>query len=113
MKDFLLRFSDKTHKDYIPIDVDKETNVLAMIVKKMLGIGNCYKPMFPLQKIKDFIMAMKTIKNVELFIYTSLQPTIANAVLTRLQLQSYFPESHRRYCVLENNDDQKHAIQVD
>ena len=26
---------------------------------------------------------------------------------------TYFPETHRRYCVLENNDDQKHAIQVD
>lgn len=24
-----------------------------------------------------------------------------------------FPETHRKYCELQNNDDQKHAIQVD
>lgn len=113
MKDFLVRFSNKTHKDYIPIDIEKENNVMVRILKKMFGIGNCYKPMFPVQKIKDFIIALKTIENVSLFIYTSLHPTIANAILTRLQLHPYFPETHRRYCVLENNDDQKHAIQVD
>ena len=38
---------------------------------------------------------------------------VADAILTRLQLYSYFPETHRKYCVLENNDDQKHAINVD
>lgn len=42
-----------------------------------------------------------------------MNPKIAEAVLDKLQIGKFFPPSKRKYCDLENDDDQKHAIQVD
>lgn len=52
-------------------------------------------------------------RKVELMLYSSIQPEIAEAILSKLQIDKYFPPEKRKFCDLENDDDQKHAIQVD
>ena len=46
-------------------------------------------------------------------LYTTLPPNIASIILDKLQLDSYFPTDNRRFCELNSDDDQKHAIEVD
>ena len=56
--------------------------------------------MFSLQKVKEFVVGLKNLPHVEVYIYTSLSPTIANILIDKLHLSSYFPETHRKYCEL-------------
>lgn len=46
-------------------------------------------------------------------LYTSLEPEIAETILSKLGIDRCFPTNMRKYCDLENSDDQKHAIEVD
>ena len=46
-------------------------------------------------------------------LYSSMPPVIADAILSQLQIDRFLPKNRRKFCDLENDDDQKHAIQVD
>lgn len=75
--------------------------------------GHYYRPLFSVQKIKEFIFGLKAIENVELCLYSSLEPEIADSLLNKLNIGSCFPQNRRKFCDLDNDDDQKHAILVD
>ena len=46
-------------------------------------------------------------------LYSSMPPVIADAILAQLQIDRFLPKERRKFCNLDNDDDQKHAIQVD
>ena len=64
IKDFLVRYSNKAISGFIPFDAPNYDGYMIQFIKKIFGIGNFYKPLFPVQKIKDFIVGIKSIKNV-------------------------------------------------
>lgn len=64
-------------------------------------------------KIKDFVQGLAEIKKVEVMIYSSMRPYIVEAILGKLQINRLIPLEKRKFCDLDNDDDQKHAIQVD
>lgn len=81
--------------------------------KKVFKLGHFYKPLFAIAKIRDFVQGLAEMNKVQLMLYSSMSPVIAEAVLIQLQIDRFFPADKRKFCDLENDDDQKHAIQVD
>lgn len=64
IKDFLVSYTSKYTTGYIPLDMLNDDNLVVKLINKVFGIGKFYKPMFPVQKIKEFVIGMKNIKNV-------------------------------------------------
>lgn len=53
------------------------------------------------------------VDKISLMLYTSLEPEVAEVILFKLGIEKCFPVDMRKFCDLENHDDQKHAIEVD
>lgn len=56
---------------------------------------------------------LSAVDKISLMLYTSLEPEVAEVILFKLGIDKCFPVDMRKFCDLENHDDQKHAIEVD
>jgi len=56
---------------------------------------------------------LSSLNKVSLILYTSLESSVAEVILNKLGIERCFPTDMRKFCDLENHDDQKHAIEVD
>lgn len=108
-----MKYSNRPKHGYLPLPIILEHNWLTKWVKETLKIGHYYKPLFAMTKIKDFVQGLAEIKKVEVMIYSSMRPYIVEAILGKLQINRLIPLEKRKFCDLDNDDDQKHAIQVD
>lgn len=56
-------------------------NIWNKVKNKVFNKNWFYKPIFPLQKIKEFFLSLRRIARVSLMLYTSLDEKVADAVL--------------------------------
>lgn len=110
---FLVKYQNRLASACLPLNIQRQESFIAKVFRRVWGLGDYYRPLFSLHKIRDFISGMNSIENAEIFLYSSLPPNVANGILAKLQLDSEFPETHRRFCEVQNHDDLKHAIQID
>ena len=66
----------------------------------MFNLGHYYKPMFPLQKIKEFMVGLSSLNKVSLILYTSLESSVAEVILNKLGIERCFPSDMRKFCDL-------------
>lgn len=59
------------------------------------------------------MFGLAAVPKISLMLYTSLQPEVVEVILYKLGIDRCFPVDMRKYCDLKNDDDQKHAIEVD
>lgn len=88
---FLVKYQQRMGPGCLPLNIKRHENPLMKLFRGAYGSNDYYRPMFSLQKIREFISDMNSIENAELFLYSSLPPNVANGILKKLQLDSEFP----------------------
>lgn len=56
------------------------------------------------------MLGLSSLNKVSLILYTSLESSVAEVILNKLGIERCFPSDMRKFCDLDNHDDQKHAI---
>ena len=71
--------------------------------------------MFEKTKIRSFLKNLKSLNNIELYLYTSLSKSFAESVLKKIGIDDIFPSDLRRYCEEEERqlNEKKHPTWID
>ena len=96
----MVKQAQRMHQSYLPLDIKSQENFIVSKIKQWLGFGHFYKPLFPINKIKEFVQGLVDIKKVELVLYTSMKPKVAEAIISKLQIDKYIAKDRRKYCDL-------------
>lgn len=91
IKDLLIKYSTKSSVGFLPLELPTKPSKWEELKRKFFNVGNFYRPIFSIQKTKEFIFGLKSLSKVGLILYTSLDPEVADVILKKLGVEKCFP----------------------
>jgi hypothetical protein len=110
----LVELSDRKKQGFSRVDVETKGLFYAVEkVKEMFGMGVYYRIKTSIKNMKNILQSLADNPKIKLFLYTSLNLKIAEAILDRLHLSNFFNAESRRSCSDCYNESLKHPTEVD